>query len=88
MSELAESVTREAIYAVLSRLGKDNLEMLKVNLKLDFDIELEGDNFYTLEELQIALQRIMGAYGASFLAREIQNEIRLLVDQAHCISSA
>lgn len=75
---------QQATVKVLSRLGDDNLSMLKFNLKTGYAIDLDhdddnDDSTYTLEELQIALQRILGSYGARLLICEIQNEIRLLV---------
>jgi hypothetical protein len=78
MSQVTESFKREAILAVFARLGDDNLGMLKQNLRAAYKIDLERDNTYTLEELQIALQRILGANGAGLIIREIHNEMRHL----------
>jgi hypothetical protein len=78
MSQVTESFKREVILAVFARLGDDNLTMLKQNLRAAYKIDLERDNTYTLEELQIALQRILGANGAGLIIREIHNEMRHL----------
>jgi hypothetical protein len=52
--------------------------MLKENLLTDFKIDL-ASNELVLEELQIALQRMVGTNGAILLVREIRNEISLRV---------
>jgi hypothetical protein len=75
---VTQSFKREAILAVFARLGDDNLVMLKQNLKADYKIDLERDDTYTLEELQIALQRFLGANGAGLIIREIHSEMRVL----------
>ena len=78
MSQAAESFKHEVIVSVLARLGDDNLVMLKHTLRAGYMIDLEHDDLFTLEELQIALQRVLGANGAGLLIREIHNEMRLL----------
>ncbi|HEV8387695.1 MAG TPA: hypothetical protein VGQ03_08735 [Nitrososphaera sp.] len=75
---MTKSFKREAIIAVFARLGDDNLTMLKHSLRAAYKIDLERDDTFTLEELQIALQRILGANGAGLIIREIHNELRLL----------
>lgn len=72
------SFKREAILAVFARLGDDNLVMLKQNLRADYKIDLERYDTFRLEELQIALQRFLGANGAGLIIREIHNEMRYL----------
>jgi hypothetical protein len=79
-SQFAEMVKSKAILAVFSRLGEENLAMLKYNLAKDYRINWDDDNTFTLEELQIALQRIMGGYGASLLLSEIHEEMRALTN--------
>jgi hypothetical protein len=76
-SQVADDMKREAIIAVFSRLGEDNLAMLKHNLRTDYKIDLENNTF-TLEELQVALHRFMGGNGANLLISEIHKEMRLL----------
>ena len=62
--------------AVLARLGDDNLVMLKENLKSQYKIDLDSEDSFTLEELQIALQRFLGDHGARLLITEIVREIK------------
>jgi hypothetical protein len=78
MSQAVETYKREAVELVLKRLGNENYAMLKENLLRDFKIDL-ASNELVLEELQIALQRMVGTNGAILLVREIRNEIALRV---------
>jgi hypothetical protein len=75
-----ETLKREAVAAVLSRLGSDNFGMMKIRLWTDFNILLDEDGSYSMEDLQVALQKMFGAQGASLLMREIQAEMRMLAD--------
>lgn len=77
-SQVEGSLKRTAITAVLTRLGEDNLDTLKRNLRKDFYIDWDADTNFTIEELQIALQRLLGPYGANMIVREIKNEIQSL----------
>jgi hypothetical protein len=52
--------------------------MMKLCLAQDYTIHIDKNDSYTLEELQIALQRIVGPNGASLLIREIRREIEML----------
>jgi hypothetical protein len=81
MSQVTENFKREAILAVLARLGDDNLGMLKQILRMDYKIDLERNDNITLEELQIALHRFLGANGAGLIIREIHSEMRLLAEE-------
>ena len=83
-SQVADTLKREAIIVVFSRLGEDNLAMLKHNLLMDYKIDLDRDNTFALEEIQIALHRFMGPNGASLLINEIQKEMRLLAGMSLC----
>lgn len=74
----AESLKKEAITAVLTRLGEPMFVLLKLNLVQDYKINIDKNDTYTLQQLQIALQRIVGPGGASLLIREIRREIELL----------
>jgi hypothetical protein len=78
MSQVTKNFKREAIIAVFARLGDENLTMLMHSLRAAYKIDFERDDTFTLEELQIALQRVLGANGAGLLIREIHNEMRLL----------
>ena len=73
-----KSFQLEAIHAVFNRLGGANVDMIRQNLRSDYKIDLDSPDAFTLEELQIALQRLVGEYAASLLIREISFEIRLL----------
>jgi hypothetical protein len=77
MSQLVETYMVEAIKSVFAELGDENIAVLKENLKRDYVIDL-ATNTFTLEELQIALQRLIGTGGATLLVREIRNEIAIL----------
>jgi hypothetical protein len=80
-SQSGELLKREAITAVLTRLGESIFVMLKLTLIQDHKINIDSNDSYTLEELQLALQRIVGPNGSSLLMREIRNEIRILSEQ-------
>ena len=75
------SLKKEAITAVLTRLGEGMFIMMKLALIQDHKINIDMDGSYTLEELHLALQKIVGPYGSSLLMREIRNEIRILSEQ-------
>ena len=72
---------KEAITAVLTRLGEGMFVMIKLALIQDYKINIDSDDSYTLEELHLALQKIVGPNGSSLLMREIRNEMRLLAEQ-------
>jgi hypothetical protein len=55
--------------------------MLKLTLIQDYRINIDSNDAYTLDELQLALQQIVGPNGSSLLMREIRNEIRILSQQ-------
>ena len=74
MSQMRDRLRSEAIVSTFARLGNENLAMLKRTLKADYQIDLADDTF-TLEELQIALQRIIGPGGADLILKEIRREI-------------
>jgi hypothetical protein len=81
MTSHSDLLKREAIAAVLTRLGEGMFVMLKLTLMQDHKINIDRDDSYTLEELQLALQRIVGPNGSSLLIREIGNEISILSGQ-------
>ncbi len=80
-SSPGEALKREAINAILTRLGEGMFVMLKLALIQNFKINIDNYESYTLEELHMALQRIVGPYGSSLLMREIRNEARLLREE-------
>jgi len=71
-----EDSKREAISAILGILGDENLAILKRSLSKDYSIDLDKVSFYTLEELQLALQQILGSGGAVLIIREIRLKIQ------------
>jgi hypothetical protein len=80
-SSFVEGYKREAVAAVLTRLGEGMFAMLKLCLAQDHKINIDKNDSYTLEELQIALQKIVGPHGSSLLIREIVKEVEMLARQ-------
>lgn len=80
-SATTESLMKEAINAVLTRLGESMFILLKLNLAQEYKIYIDNNETYTLEELHVALQKIVGPGGGSLLVREINKEIELLSSQ-------
>jgi hypothetical protein len=78
---MAHSFKREAIASVLTRLGESMFVMLKLTLAQDHKINIDKDESYKLEDLHLALQKIVGPHGASLLIREVRDEIDLLSKQ-------
>ena len=74
----AEPFKKEGITAVLTRLGEPMFVLLKLSLAQEYKINIDKNDSYTLEELHLALQKILGPGGASLLSMEIRNEIELL----------
>jgi hypothetical protein len=68
----------EATNAILSRLGKDAYEGLKHDLQREYKIELTKHTSYTLFDLNVALQQLLGAESARMLIRTIHGEIERL----------
>jgi hypothetical protein len=81
MSQHGTSLKKEAITAVLTRLGEGMFVMMKLALIQDYKINIDSNDPYTLEELHLALQRIVGPNGSSLLIREIRNEMQMLAEQ-------
>lgn len=77
----SESFKREAVAAVLTRLGESMFVMLKLTLAQDHKINIDKDESYKFKDLHLALQKIVGPNGASLLIREMCNEIDLLSKQ-------
>ena len=75
MSQLVETYMVEAIKSVFAELGDENIAVLKENLKRDYVIDL-ATNTFTLEELQIALQRLIGTGGATLLLKKSATKLR------------
>ena len=68
----------EATNAVLARLGKEVFDKLKRDLQSEFKIELTKHTSFTLIELNLALQRLLGEDSARLLMRTIEGEIEKL----------
>lgn len=73
MTEMATTIL--ATNAVLDKLGKEAAVLVKKYLNNNFDIRLEPDCLFAIEELGIALQRLLGADVANALMQQIQREI-------------
>ena len=78
----SEDYKREAITAIFGRLGDENNAILRRSLRKDYSIDLDKDAIFTLEELRLALHRILGPGGADLLMREIGQEIQKLRESA------
>jgi hypothetical protein len=63
-----------AVRTVLATLGDDLFNVIRQRLYNDYNITLTDDSLFTLEELQIALQRLLGD-SSVFLIREIKSEM-------------
>lgn len=68
----------EATNAVLARLGKDVFDELKQDLQNEFKIELAKHTSFTLNGLNLALQKLLGEDSARLLMRTIEGEIERL----------
>ncbi|HEV8386087.1 MAG TPA: hypothetical protein VGQ03_00540 [Nitrososphaera sp.] len=73
MTELTTTVFATNI--VLERLGKEVAEILKKYLHESFSICLEPDCLFAVEELGIAVQRLLGADVAKRLMQDIRDEV-------------
>ena len=68
----------EATNAVLGRLGKDVYENLKYDLQTKYKIEITKHTSYTLHELHISLEALLGEHSAQLIMRTIKAEIERL----------
>lgn len=73
MSELTTTVFATNI--VFDKFGKEVAEILKKYLHEGFSICLEPDCLFAVEELGIAVQRLLGADVAKRLMQDINDEI-------------
>ncbi len=74
----------EATNRVLARIGDEMYEALKFELQRLYRIELGKVTSFSLDELHLALQDLLGPYSARLLVRTIYSEIdRLAKEQAH-----
>ena len=64
-----------AMNTVLDRLGTEVAEIIKWYLRQNFSICLEPDCRFAIEEVAIALQRLVGATEARSIMQEIRQEI-------------
>ena len=68
----------EATNAILGRLGKDVFDGLKRDLQNNFKIELTKHTSFTLNDLDLALQKLLGEQSARLIMRTIEGEIERL----------
>jgi hypothetical protein len=73
VSELQATVT--ATNTVLDRLGKEVADIVRYYLRNNFAICLEPDCLFAVEEIGIALQRLVGENEARSIIQEIRQEI-------------
>ena len=72
----------EAANAILARLGNDVYESVKHDLQAHYKIELAKHTSFSLQELSLALQEMVGNDSARLIMRTIEREIdRLAEDQ-------
>lgn len=71
-----EAIKVRAVRHVLGGLGYPLFDILKDGLYYDYKIRLTDDSLFTLEELHIALQTLLGECSAEIMMRAIHFEIR------------
>ena len=74
----SQQTTVFATNIVLNRLGKEVAEILRKYLRENFSICFEPDCLFAIEELGIAVQRLLGVEVANALMRDIKIEIENL----------
>ena len=74
MSEMQQS-TVTATNTVFDRLGAEVAEILKAYLGQYYSIYLEPDSLFAIEEIGIALHRLVGESEARSIMQEIRQEI-------------
>ena len=74
MSEMQQA-TVTATNTVFDRLGAEVSEILKTYLGQNYSIYLESDCLFAIEEIGIALQRLVGENEARSIMQEIKQEI-------------
>jgi hypothetical protein len=74
MPEMQQTIVI-ATNTVLGRLGEEIAEVLKMYLRNEYSICLEPDCLFAIEEIGIALQRLVGETEARSIMREIRQEI-------------
>jgi hypothetical protein len=72
-----ETYKTRAVNSVLFTLGEPLFNVLKDHLRREFDIELR-DNSFTLEDLQVALETMLGESSTNLVMQEIHWQIREL----------
>lgn len=65
----------EAVRIALATLGEDSFRLIRDRLYDDYKIAITDDSLFTLEELEIALSRLLGDGSATFLLGEIKRQI-------------
>lgn len=77
----------EATNRVLARIGDEMYDTLKFELQRLYKIELAKVTSFSLDELHLALQDLLGPHSARLLVRTIYGEIdRLAKEQARQIT--
>lgn len=71
----SQQTTVFATNVVLDRFGKEVAEILRKYLRENFAICFEPDCMFAIEELGIAVQRLLGVEVANMLMRDIRDEI-------------
>ncbi|HEY7506526.1 MAG TPA: hypothetical protein VH621_02880 [Nitrososphaera sp.] len=74
-----ETYKTRAVNSVLFTLGEPLFNVLKDHLQREFDIQLH-DNSFTLEDLQVALETMLGESSTDLLIKEIHWQIRELAN--------
>ena len=64
-----------ATNTVLDRLGRETSEIIKWYLGKHYSIYLEADCLFAVEEIAIAMQRLVGESEARSIMQEIRQEI-------------
>ncbi|HEY7734569.1 MAG TPA: hypothetical protein VIB07_07225 [Nitrososphaera sp.] len=80
---IIETFKVEATNRVLARIGAEMYDALKFELQRLYGIELAKVTSFSLDELHLALQDLLGPHSARLLVRTIYGEIdRLAKEQA------
>lgn len=76
-----DDVKIQAVKNVLGTFGYQVFDILKERLLYDYKIMLTDDALFTLEELQIALQRLFGENSSELIMRQIRFEMQELAKE-------
>ena len=84
MSEMQQT-TVTATNTVFDRLGAEVSEILKAYLGQYYSIYLEPDSLFAIEEIGIALHRLVGESEARSIMQEIRQEITDVSSSRHIL---